>query len=324
MTSCRLEWGAAFLLIVACDDPAADVTDETGATGSTGAVEGDATGTDGDGGSEGMASEDGDESSVPPLPPPECDAPEVACGQECADLSSDVDNCGVCGVSCVVPNAAAVCEQGSCGLAVCEEGWANCDGTVTNGCEQVNMCQDGGACATECGTTGGQNCDDPCAPTCIVPAESCNFEDDDCDGECDEDAVEGCRVGVHLAYDPVWGQVLMTDANDALKYGVTIEQMNYFYLYVLPGAGSQPLQRCVNGGMLGYSEENGCGMFGGYESTLGFFGTEALCGAVPLTRMIFEANNATRMVMSQAEIDSLVAAGWVEDTAFGAYAWPNP
>ncbi len=329
-TTFWFELAIAVCLVGGCDDDgtAGDEGDKAGTSSSTGGDDGGSSDSgDGSGESDGESGADSGGSDAPASddgPGVVCEASEDQCGQDCTDLTSDIDNCGSCGVACVIPNGAAVCDAGACGLAVCESGWADCDGTVTNGCEQPNTCETDGACATECGSTGSQNCDDPCAPTCIVPAELCNFEDDDCDGECDEGGVEGCRVGVHLANDPVYGQVLMTDEADAETYGVTIEQMNFFYLYVLPGGGSQPLQRCVNGPELGYSEENGCGMFGGYESTLGFFGTAELCGAIPLTRLLGPANNSTRMAIDQVDINTYLAQGWTVDPDFEAYAWPNP
>ena len=317
------------LLVAGCDETDAGSDTDGNETAST-EGDGGTQGTDGaedgeDGDTEAPGTEDGDDDSDgDDGAPVSCDSPLTACGPDCVDLTSDADNCGACGVACVVPNGDATCDAGVCGLEVCGDGWANCDGTVTNGCETENTCESGGACATECGSTGALDCGDPCAPSCALPAESCNFADDDCDGECDEGGVEGCRIGVHRTDDPTYGQILMTDAADAATYDVDIEQMNWIYLYVLPGAGSQPLQRCINGTQLGYSEENGCGMFGGYESTLGFFGVEPLCGGVLLTRLVFPSNNGTRLAIDQAEIDTYVAQGWTVDPSFVAYAWLEP
>ena len=51
------------------------------------------------------------------------------------DLSSDVDNCGECGIVCEAPNAITACEDGICRIDECEEDWADCDTVYDNGCE---------------------------------------------------------------------------------------------------------------------------------------------------------------------------------------------
>lgn len=71
-------------------------------------------------------------------------APELCDGQdndgdldvdEGFDLTSDVDNCGACGVVCGAPNAITACENGVCLVAECEPDWADCDTLYENGCE---------------------------------------------------------------------------------------------------------------------------------------------------------------------------------------------
>src|SRR5687768_15920764 len=59
--------------------------------------------------------------------PPTCAAPEVACGQICADMATDPNNCGDCGVSCVIPDAGAACSAGTCTIDACDVGFADCD-----------------------------------------------------------------------------------------------------------------------------------------------------------------------------------------------------
>jgi hypothetical protein len=54
------------------------------------------------------------------------------------NLRSNVTNCGACGTVCTLDaaqvNAQPACGGGKCGLE-CNDGWANCDGDDTNGCE---------------------------------------------------------------------------------------------------------------------------------------------------------------------------------------------
>lgn len=73
------------------------------------------------------------------------------------DLSSDLANCGACGQTCESPAATAACIAGKCSLQ-CVDGFADCDGNLSNGCEidakyDPNNC---GACGHVC--TGGFNC----------------------------------------------------------------------------------------------------------------------------------------------------------------------
>jgi hypothetical protein len=77
-----------------------------------------------------------------------------------ARLATDVDNCGSCGNKCTYPNAAGACTSGTCGLGACLTGFANCNGTVSDGCEinttsNVNHC---GTCGNVC--PSGQICKD--------------------------------------------------------------------------------------------------------------------------------------------------------------------
>ena len=68
------------------------------------------------------------------------------------NFSSDPQNCGGCGLLCPpAPNSTPQCVNGSCTL-VCNIGFADCDGSMANGCEtnlntSSNNC---GACGVQC------------------------------------------------------------------------------------------------------------------------------------------------------------------------------
>ena len=47
---------------------------------------------------------------------------QVQCGVLCVDTSTDPDNCGVCGRTCVIPNAVSGCSMGECIIDSCELG----------------------------------------------------------------------------------------------------------------------------------------------------------------------------------------------------------
>ena len=80
------------------------------------------------------------------------DAPDTGCG---ADLSSDLANCGACGLRCPAPppGATIACVRGTCRIqtVVCTEGIANCDGLDDNGCEvDLTTSANCGACGRRC------------------------------------------------------------------------------------------------------------------------------------------------------------------------------
>ena len=64
-----------------------------------------------------------------------CLGHRVLCEEECVDLTSDPRNCGACGTSCIVPNAAVGCSGGVCSLIDCMPGYASCDLRRDTGCE---------------------------------------------------------------------------------------------------------------------------------------------------------------------------------------------
>jgi hypothetical protein len=244
------------------------------------------------------------------------------------DLETDPTNCGMCGRTCVVKHAEAACQAGDCALGACDLGWADCDGDVDTGCEVEIACDEGGACATACGSQGGLACADVCAPVCAPPAEACNAVDDDCDGACDQGAIAGCRVGVHRAYNAGTGHLFTIDLAEATAWG--LESANFFYLYVGAAADLRPFQRCgkPNGNFF-YSESNDCEMTGAPLGTLGFIapapmeGMNPTCGAAPLYRIYNVANNWHFYTTSLAERDAALAGGW-SDQGIAGYVWAAP
>ena len=88
-----------------------------------------------------------------------CAAGLTRCGGSCVDLQTHALHCGRCWSQCgPYLHAVGGCEAGACRVRACHDGWADLDGGATPGCE------------------------------CEVRVESCNGEDDDCDGRTDEAA----------------------------------------------------------------------------------------------------------------------------------------
>jgi hypothetical protein len=113
------------------------------------------------------------------------------CGNACADLSSDVNNCGGCGQACALPNATAHCAGATCQVASCLPGYRNCDAKAANGCEihsdsDVFNC---GACGTVCGpySNATAQCN---GGFCAIGACSQG------QGDCDKWLTDGCETSL--------------------------------------------------------------------------------------------------------------------------------
>jgi len=103
----------------------------------------------------------------------------------------DSKNCGSCGHGCdKPPHGVAGCFFGTCGLAVCDRGYSDCDGLAGNGCEALTIsdAMNCGACGTTCAKglvcrNGGCTC-----PQCSFPNASSKCTN----GQC---AIDKCLPG---------------------------------------------------------------------------------------------------------------------------------
>ena len=116
----------------------------------------------------------------------DCDAsPSTGCEQ---DIASSVANCGACGRACAVAHATPSCAAGVCGIASCDAGHANCDGSAADGCE-IDLRSD----ALHCGACGNR---------CVVPHATARCAGGGCGiaacdpgfADCDGDAGNGCEA----------------------------------------------------------------------------------------------------------------------------------
>jgi hypothetical protein len=283
------------------DGPASQVTTSDGSTALDGSTTtGEPTTTDA--ASSGSSSADAS-SSTGERPPPECGALDV-CGVECVDFTVDPGNCGKCGVACVIPRATAACVAGSCAVGSCDPGWVDCDADVENGCENP--------------------ADAVCVPACKQGApELCNLLDDNCDAQCDEGGVAGCRQPVHRASSPTLGHFYTLDLAEASSGDFKLEFQNYYHLYTQQLPGLVPFHRCLKGdGRRFYTTSATCEGAGPVEGVLGFIGTEAACGAVPLYRLY--GNGDHFYTVSDAERDTAIAMyGYLFEGQVG-FVWPGP
>ncbi len=151
----------------------------------------------------------------------DCDGDHLSCETNLQTL----DNCGLCGSACGdlegrLDNGTATCSSGSCAVALCDPGWANCDSSAATGCETPTTTNtDCGGCGTACALPHAEaSCS---TGTCQVT--SCDVGWDDCDespgcetdlssdshcGGCDLacSAGESCEAGEcvpqFVAFDP--------------------------------------------------------------------------------------------------------------------------
>ena len=104
---------------------------------------------------------------------PQCMCPEgqTFCGScigetcfgYCADLTSEMSDCGACGIGCAynVRNAVEACVYGKC-QRTCDSGWGDCNGNRDDGCE-THISADPkncGGCGIVCDGIAGQACVD--------------------------------------------------------------------------------------------------------------------------------------------------------------------
>ncbi len=82
-----------------------------------------------------------------------CSGGTIACGESCVSTSSDPSHCGACDAACSDNNATAVCAAGTC-LALCEAGFQDCNGDLSDACEAdlQNDATNCGGCGITCGS----------------------------------------------------------------------------------------------------------------------------------------------------------------------------
>jgi hypothetical protein len=110
-------------------------------------------------------------------------------------IVTDAQNCGSCGAKCSQSGAAWPqvtdwgCDTGKCTIAACANGYFNCDGVTTNGCESLIPC-----CSVASNCTS-RNWAQVASYTCLnslCGIGSCNANYADCDGN----PLDGCEANL--------------------------------------------------------------------------------------------------------------------------------
>jgi hypothetical protein len=108
----------------------------------------------------------------------DCDTNPTDCE---TDITTSVDNCGGCGVTCVIPNGVPACKASVCSVGSCNAGYADCNGDPKDGCE-TNIATDTkncGACNTPCAIS---NATAACVNK-VCKVSVCTLPFADCDGD---------------------------------------------------------------------------------------------------------------------------------------------
>ena len=100
--------------------------------------------------------------------------------------NTDVNNCGGCGNVCNLPNTAVNgCVYGSCKVVSCVNGYGNCNGIDSDGCE-VNLTNN----SSNCGSCGNR-----CGPDAVCNNGACGCMAGY--ANCDNDWSNGCEVNLN-------------------------------------------------------------------------------------------------------------------------------
>jgi hypothetical protein len=134
-----------------------------------------------------------------------------SCPGDCTEVCGDgtcssgensqdcMEDCGSCETSCNLPNASASCDNGTCTLISCDNGYGNCDGLQDNGCETnlnttINHC---GGCSEGCNLPNAtETCDGG-----VCTLTSCDNGYGNCDGLQDN----GCETNLNTTMNHCGG-----------------------------------------------------------------------------------------------------------------------
>ena len=126
-----------------------------------------------------------------------CDAGYLDCDGRvwngCEVDARTAENCGGCKQVCAIPNATDSCSTGQCRLGECDEGRADCDDDLGNGCESST------ALPQSCGTCGNDCTNRPNTQSGGCEDGACKLVCADGFRDCDGDTRNGCEAGLNDA-----------------------------------------------------------------------------------------------------------------------------
>jgi hypothetical protein len=105
-------------------------------------------------------------------------------------VSSDIRNCGACARLCTAPNGTPACMNGSCAIAACNPGFADCNMNVMDGCE-ASVSND----VLNCGGCG-KVCPVPANATATCANSTCGIACKFGFADCNKNAADGCEASL--------------------------------------------------------------------------------------------------------------------------------
>ena len=168
------------------DGPSKPQAGESGKNGNGDAGAGDTGGKVGTGGDK-----NGDGGTGGPV---ECAKGTADCDDDPSDCEADltaVTTCGTCTNDCTADNSMAKCTNGRCSIGKCDDGFDDCDGDASNGCETaLDSADDCGSCGNRC--SGDQTCEAGRCSGIECPTGM---------GNCDNDSSNGCETHLNTLED---------------------------------------------------------------------------------------------------------------------------
>jgi len=120
----------------------------------------------------------------------------------CETPLTGVNNCTGCGLACSPDRAVGSCADGTCQVAACNGGWADCDGDPANGCEtDTGRPENCGGCGIQCQVSPPIGCNGViCTGVLCAEGQADCDGDDTCESDLGDDATCG-SCNVSCAFD---------------------------------------------------------------------------------------------------------------------------
>ncbi len=212
----------------------------------------------------------------------------------------------------------ADCELEECGDGIVQPG-EDCEPGVTPDRQ----------CTTSCGSTGTQSCDSGCHwSACQPPRETCNSQDDDCDGRTD---TMDCLVIARQFSHPTSGDHMYKVDDNTPDPGYVIDAP-FFYLYRDQVPGTTALYQVTNGTdhMTTVNPDEGSSVGYGNPVLLGYVtGQSWQVGSIPASLICryYRRGHGDHMLyrdLTEDEIPSILGPDYEKEGCMYAWGFNGP